>query len=155
MTITAQGTSQYDKSLHFSYLASVHVALSAMPLCPVAILYQIGILTPSISSSSLIRTMAGSCRSLNVLPATVAATTGDAMRVPLGASAIGNKLDSLYSEKNTPISSTFTVFRKMVAGRKAYATSPGNSSASSSSFWDVSTLNLPVWCAWEKMAFTC
>lgn len=81
MTITAQGTSQYDKSLHFSYLASAHVALSAMPLCPVAILYQVGILTPSISSSSLIRTMAGSCRSLNVLPATVAATTGDAMRV--------------------------------------------------------------------------
>ena len=76
MTVTAQDTSQYGKSLHFSYLASAHVA---MPPCAVAILYQVGILTPSISSSSLIRTMAGSCRSLNVLPATVAATTGDAM----------------------------------------------------------------------------
>ena len=102
-------------------------------------------------SFSLTKTMTGSDRSVNVLPATVAATTGDPMRVLYGGSAIGNRLDSSYSEKNTPMasSSKFLIWLKIVAGRIMAATCPGNSPTSTLS--SVSTFKVAVHCTRENV----
>ena len=115
------------------------------------IIYMYHTLTPSVMSFSLTKTMTGSGRSLNVLPATAAATTGDPMRVLLGGSAIGNRLDSSYSEKNKPMasSSKFLIWLKMVAGRIAAATCPGNSPTSTLS--SVSTFKVAVHCTRENV----